>query len=147
MDCMAITFFFYFIIIISRVLHNHLHDCLGQVKVRFGQAFWKTKKWQLPESSNLNVYCGHTTFNTKYNSFFLWGQVKCHSGKCFSLNDSTCPIGLVVIKTYVAPWIISHWSYSISANVHDLYSFRLTPEIAIFWLFYIELSLFWLSRR
>ena len=32
------------ILILGRVLHKHLPDCLGQVKVRFRQAFWKTKE-------------------------------------------------------------------------------------------------------
>ena len=33
-----------------RVLHKHLPICPGQVKVRFRQAFWETKKLQLPKS-------------------------------------------------------------------------------------------------
>ena len=55
----------------TRVLHKHLPNCPGQVKVRFGQAFWKAKKWQLPKSGKLKVYCGHTTVNKKITLF--WG--------------------------------------------------------------------------
>ena len=66
-----------------RVLHKHLPDCPGHVKVRFRQAFRKTKKWQLPESGKLKVYCGHENFNTKTNYFSFGGKWKCHWGKCF----------------------------------------------------------------
>ena len=51
-------------------------NCPGQEKVRFGQAFWETKKWQLPESGKLKVYCGHLDFQCKKKIlFFFLGQV------------------------------------------------------------------------
>ena len=50
---------------------KHLPDCPGQVKVRFGQAFCKTKKKQLLELGKLKLYCGHTTFSTNFFFFFV----------------------------------------------------------------------------
>ena len=54
-------------------VHKHLPDCLGQVYVsQIGASILKKDQEisidQLPESSKLKVYCGHTvTFDDHYN--------------------------------------------------------------------------------
>ena len=101
----VIDFHAFEILNMCRVLHKHLPDCPGQVKVRVGQAFWKTNKKQLPKSGKIKVYCGHTTFSTKNISFSL-GASKMSLGQVlfikFVLYLTKWVSGKV--ETSVAPW-------------------------------------------
>ena len=73
-----------------RVLHfvyKHLPDCPGQVRVRFGQAFWKTKKVQLPVLGKLkkkiwtNSWYSTNQLIHKNKLLFFLGQVKMSFGQ------------------------------------------------------------------
>ena len=73
------------------VLHvhfKHLSDCPGQVKVRFGQVFWKTKNSCLNRAS-LKCVMDNWTYNFQYkkiNLFLFGGQVKMSFGQVFFIR-------------------------------------------------------------